>query len=130
MSESTSDSSGMTAAAPASDGSPATHADILVPESPSGALVAGAELADADPVSIVANVDGGEKLGLGDVLLGVDVTDPNLGAYLKVEPVGSNTVISVDVDGTGLGAAVPIATLEGVAGITLQQLLNSSQVIT
>lgn len=130
MSESTSESSGMAVEMPAGDGSPVTQADILVPESLSDALVVGAAPAEADPVNVAAVVDGGDKLDLGDVLLGVDVTDPNLGAYLTVETVGSNTVISLDADGAGGGAAVAVVTLEGISGMTLQQLLTNNQIIT
>ena len=78
---------------------------------------------------------GGDVLNVHDVLQGTGVqgnTDATtLGAYLKVDTVGSNTVISVDMDGSGTGSApVAVATLEGVSGITLQQLLANNQIIT
>lgn len=73
---------------------------------------------------------GGDVLDLSEVLPGVSVTDPNFGAYVDVHTVGSNTVISIDADGAGSGAGVPVATLEGIAGVTLQQLLQNNQIVT
>ena len=51
-----------------------------------------------------------------------------LGAYLKIETVGGNTVISVEA-GAPAAIAFPIVTLEGVTGVTLQDLLNN-QIVT
>ena len=60
----------------------------------------------------------------------MDATDPNLGAWLTVETSGGNTVISIDSDGVGGAPAVPVVTLEGVTGLTLQQLLNHNPDVT
>jgi Ca2+-binding RTX toxin-like protein len=74
---------------------------------------------------------GGDVLDFSSVLPGVDVTDPDLAAYIGVQTVGSNTVVSIDADGAaGSGAAVAVVTLEGVAGVTLQQLLQNNQIVT
>jgi Ca2+-binding RTX toxin-like protein len=89
--------------------------------------------ASADVVKDFTFGTGGDVLNVHDVLPGAaqGSTDAAaLGVYLKVETVGSNTVISIDADGTGSGAPVAIVTLEGVAGVTLQQLLNNNQIIT
>ena len=60
----------------------------------------------------------------------MDAADPNLGAWLTVETSGGNTVISIDAGGAGEAAAVPVVTLEGVTGVTLQQLLNHNPDVT
>ena len=48
-----------------------------------------------------------------------------LGASLIFKTEGDHTVVSIDPDAGGPAVAVRIATLEGVTGITLQQLLNN-----
>lgn len=133
MSDSTSEASGM-AAAPASEGSPVTGSDILVAESSSVEVLAGAVAAGEIPSLSGASVedsipvasDGG-KLELVDVLAS-DGTDPNLGAFLTVDTIGGNTVISIGAEGSAYGASVQVVTLEGVTGMTLQDLLTSSQI--
>lgn len=133
MSDPSPESSG-TATAPVADDAPVTPADILVEQSSSDEVLA---LAGAIPEGMASlpetatiSVEGGDKLVLSDVLPGVDVTDPNLGAYLKIETLGGNTVISIDADGAGPGAAVPVVTLHGVTDVTLQDLLNTNPIIT
>jgi VCBS repeat-containing protein len=90
--------------------------------------------AGADVVKDFTLGSGGDVLNVHDVLQGTGVqgnTDATtLGAFLKVETVGSNTVISVDADGAGSGGAVAVVTLEGVSGVTLQQLLQNHQIVT
>lgn len=134
MSDSTSESAG-TATAPAGDGPPVTTADILVGDSSSGEAPAGAvaegAASTANPAATpVADAQESAALNLGDVFSGVDATDPNLGAWLTVETSGGNTVISIDAGGAGEAAAVPVVTLEGVTGVTLQQLLNHNPDVT
>lgn len=65
-----------------------------------------------------------------DTLPGTDPTDPNLGVWLTVETSGGNTVISIDAGRAGQAATVPVVTLEGVTGVTLQQLLNYNPDVT
>ena len=138
MSESTSQSTGTapespnTVAAPAGEGLPVTQADILAAESSSDEVLAGAvaEGTTASPEAAATAVAGGDRLELSDVLPGTDPTDPNLGAYLKVETVNGNTVISVDPDGVGGAPAITVVTLEGVSGVTLQQLLQHDHSMT
>jgi hypothetical protein len=92
------------------------------------------DTASADTVKDFTFGAGGDVLNVHDVLAGTGVqgsTDAGaLGVFLKVETVGSNTVISVDADGGGGGAALQVVTLEGVSGMTLQQLLNNNQIVT
>ena len=91
------------------------------------------DFANADTVTDFALGAGGDALNLHDVLPAAaqgQTTDGGLMAYLQVATVGASTVISVDADGGGGGAAVQVVTLEGVTGVTLQQLLNDSQIIT
>lgn len=150
MSDSTSDSSGTlpesaetTKGAPV-DNRPVTNADILGEQSSSTELLADvipsgmpavsgtdaiqdhSDLASVGVIRDLALADGVDGLNINDVLSGLDVTNGNLGAYLTVQTAGGNTVISVDAD--GLGSAynpVTVVTVEGVTGLTLQQLLNS-----
>jgi Ca2+-binding RTX toxin-like protein len=81
----------------------------------------------------VSDFGAGDVLNVHDVLPvaahGADET--TLGLYLKVEvDVPNNkTVISVDIDGTGSGAATQIVTLQNVQ-VTLADLLNNNQLIT
>lgn len=122
-----------TETAVAGEGLPVTPADILVANSSSGELPAGAGPEGAAPttdptLTPMADAQETTTLNLGDVFAGVDATDPNLGAWLTVETSGGNTVISIDAGGAGVVASV--VTLEGVTGVTLQQLLNQNPDIT
>ena len=71
----------------------------------------------------------GEVLDVRDVLSAVHF-DPGsadtVGALLTFRTEGDHTVVSVDADGAGPSVAVQIATLEGVTGLTLQQLLSNN----
>ena len=72
----------------------------------------------------------GDTLDISDVLEGLNVsaTEAAVREYLKVETVGGNTTISVDVDGTGAGTnTVDIVTLEGVT-IDLDALISGGQI--
>ena len=70
-----------------------------------------------------------EVLDIRDVLSAIPV-DPDqadsLGALLTFRTIGDHTVVSVDADGAGPSVAVQIATLEGITGLTLQQLLSNN----
>ena len=71
-----------------------------------------------------------EVLDIKDVLLAIpfDRADADLlGALLTFRTVGDSTIVSVDADGSGPTAPLQIATLEGVTGVTLQQLLSNNQ---
>lgn len=108
--------------------------DILVDSVGGAALPAGGEsgVPGGGEVTTDAAADApqqqAEALGLQDVLPGVDVSDPNLGAYLTFETSGGDTVISVDADGGGAGAAVPVVTLQNVTNVTLADLLNNNNI--
>ena len=76
---------------------------------------------------------GGDVLDLHDVLPGAaqgQTTAGALGAYINVQTVSGNTVVSVDSDGAGGGAPVAVVTLQGITGVTLQDLLNNGQIHT
>ena len=139
MSTSGSESSGATSPS-AGEGSTGalTETDILDTSS-IGEPIAGDAAAGKVPVSGVAEssdvvadsgVTDGDKLTLADVLPTKEVDDPTLGAYLTVETIGSNTVISVDADAMGGAEPVQVITLEGVTDMTLAQLLNNNPIIT
>jgi hypothetical protein len=70
-----------------------------------------------------------EVLDVRDVLSAIPV-DPaesdSLGALLTFRTDGDHTVVSVDPDGAGSAVAVQIATLQGITGMTLQQLLSTN----
>jgi Ca2+-binding RTX toxin-like protein len=68
----------------------------------------------------------GDVLDVSAVLSGTGVTEANLGTFLIFDTTTSpgNTIISVDLDGTGTGeSAVPLVTLQGVE-TTLNALLG------
>ena len=70
-----------------------------------------------------------EVLDIRDVLSAVpfDRADATvLGTSLMFRTEGDHTVVSIDPDAGGPAAAVRIATLEGITGLTLQQLLNNN----
>lgn len=70
-----------------------------------------------------------EVLNIQDVLSGIapDAADATtLVACILFETVGNDTVVSVDIDGAGPAAPVPIMTLANVTGLTLQALLNDT----
>ncbi len=76
---------------------------------------------------------GGDVLDLHDVLPAAaqgQTTEGALGAYISVQTVGSDTVVSVDSDGAGGAVAVQVVTLQGITGVTLADLLSNSQIHT
>ncbi len=88
------------------------------------------EQSHADKGTDGASTERGDTLNLQDVLSGIPLEGAaaaNLGIYLVFETVGNNTVISVDPDGPGHPAPVPILTLANVTGKTLQDVLNEIQ---
>ena len=71
----------------------------------------------------------GDVLDIRDVLSAIPLGGADadsVGASLIFRTVGDSTVVSVDPDGTGPIVALQIATLEGVSGMTLQQLLSNN----
>jgi hypothetical protein len=71
----------------------------------------------------------GEVLDIRDVLSSIpfDRADADLlGALLTFRTIGDSTIVSVDPDGSGPATSIQIATLEGITGVTLQQLLNNN----
>jgi len=67
-------------------------------------------------------------LDVRDVLSATHFDRPDadsLGALLTFTTIGDRTIVSVDAEGVDPVAPLQIATLEGITGITLQQLLNN-----
>jgi hypothetical protein len=85
---------------------------------------------EAGQISVNAQAPHGESLQLGDVLAEAGESADALAVYLKVETIGGNTIVSVGSDSAGASATIPIVTLEGVTGVTLQDLLSPNQLIT
>ena len=91
------------------------------------------ETADSDTVKESTPRAQGDALKVQDVLSGIvpEGADAGmLGAYLTFETVGNSTVVRVDTGGAGAEVPLQIVTLEGVTGVTLQQLLNNDHILT
>ena len=74
---------------------------------------------------------GGDVLDLSDLLSGMNVTGANAAQFIHLSEVGGNTVVSVDRDGGGTGAAFQdVAVLQGVAGVDLNTLLSNGNIHT
>jgi len=70
-----------------------------------------------------------EVLDMRDVLSATHFDRPDadsLGAQLTFLTIGDRTIVSVDAAGVDPVAPLQIATLEGITGITLQQLLSNN----
>jgi len=70
-----------------------------------------------------------DVLDVRDVIsaIPIDRADADvLGALLTFRTDGDRTLVSVDPDASGPAHPVQIATLEGITGITLQQLLSTN----
>ena len=70
-----------------------------------------------------------EVLDIRDVLSATHFDRPDadsLGALLTFTTMGDRTIVSVDAEGVDPVAPLQIATLEGITGITLQQLLSNN----
>ena len=76
-------------------------------------------------IAAVGSQPDAEILVLQDVLQGLhgEANGDALGVYLRLESVGNDTIISVDPG--AYEASIPIATIDNVIGMTLQQLLNN-----
>ena len=88
---------------------------------------------DADTVKDSTPRAEGDALNVQDVLSGIvpeGADAGTLGAYLTFETVGNSTVVRVDTGGAGAEAPLQIVTLEGVTGVTLQQLLNNDHIMS
>ena len=77
----------------------------------------------------------GDILDISDVLAGAQITPEQFaalpGSYLTFEQSGSDTIVKLDLDGAGAGAAtLTVATLQGVTAATLDvsTLIGSGQI--
>ena len=72
----------------------------------------------------------GDKIDIGDLLVGWDGNTASLGNYIHVTQSGSNTVISIDRDGTGSTYTnTALVTLDNVQ-TTYDELVNQQHIIT
>lgn len=76
------------------------------------------------------NVAQGDALDIKDLLVRYDPTTSVLADFVRLDVAGDSTTVAVDADGSANGANyVPLATLQGVTDLTLDQLLNSGSLI-
>lgn len=72
----------------------------------------------------------GDKIDIGDLLVGWNGQTASLGNYLNVSTSGSNTIISIDRDGTGSTFhSTQLVTLENVQ-TTLTELIEQNHIVT
>jgi VCBS repeat-containing protein len=72
----------------------------------------------------------GDKIDIGDLLVGWDGNTASLGNYIHVTNSNGNTVISIDRDGTGATYTnTTLVTLDGVQ-TTYDELVNQQHIIT
>ncbi|WP_213133516.1 BapA/Bap/LapF family large adhesin [Citrobacter sp. FP75] len=72
----------------------------------------------------------GDKIDIGDLLVGWNGQNATLGNYLTVATNGSNTVVSIDRDGTGTTyQSTSLVTLENVH-TTLDELVQQNHIVT
>lgn len=72
----------------------------------------------------------GDKIDIGDLLVGWDGNTASLGNYIHVTQSGSNTVISIDRDGAGATYTnTALVTLDNVQ-TTYDELVNQQHIIT
>lgn len=72
----------------------------------------------------------GDKIDIGDLLVGWDGNTASLGNYINVTQSGSNTVISIDRDGAGSTYTnTALVTLDNVQ-TTYDELVNQQHIIT
>ncbi|MCS5452236.1 BapA/Bap/LapF family large adhesin [Enterobacter huaxiensis] len=72
----------------------------------------------------------GDKIDIGDLLVGWNGSASTLGNYVSVSQSGGNTVISIDRDGTGAAyTKSALVTLDGVQ-TTYDELVNQQHIIT
>jgi Ca2+-binding RTX toxin-like protein len=78
-----------------------------------------------DTVSDFTPGAGGDKLNISDLLIGYNPATSVLANFVRVEnsTSGSDTILSVDYDGTGgVHGMQPVATLQGVTNLLLDDL--------
>nr|WP_265376951.1 type I secretion C-terminal target domain-containing protein [Enterobacter hormaechei] len=72
----------------------------------------------------------GDKIDIGDLLVGWNGSASTLGNYVSVSQSGNNTVISIDRDGTGAAyTKSALVTLDNVQ-TTYDELVNQQHIIT
>ena len=82
-------------------------------------------------VGNVATDPNADVLDIGDILPGATQGATNasqLSGYVQLQEVGGSTLVQVDAGGGS--SFQTLVTLDGVTGLTLQQLLNNQQLIT
>ncbi|MBN9509157.1 MAG: type I secretion C-terminal target domain-containing protein [Alphaproteobacteria bacterium] len=111
--------------------------DILIGHGGANTFTGGAGadtfvLTDASHSSTIADFSTaqGDVIDISSLLTGYDPVNDNLSDFVQLTTSGSNTLIKVDTDGTGTGHAMAqIATLSGVTGLNLNDLVDTGHLI-
>jgi hypothetical protein len=70
------------------------------------------------------SVADGDKVDILDFLTQYDPLQDAIDDFVHLSDNGFEVTLSVDVDGQGAGQAIDIANLRGVAGATIQDLIQ------
>lgn len=70
---------------------------------------------------------GRDAIDISDILTGYDFLTSNINDFVQLTEAGGNTTISVDAD--GVGGYTDIATLNGVTGLDLYQMIGADNLI-
>ncbi len=81
-----------------------------------------------DKITDFNKAPGGDTLDFRDILSSYDASHP-VTDYIQTQSAGGNTFVLFDADGSGPGAAVEIAKLQGVTGVDVQTLLAQGQIL-
>jgi len=73
------------------------------------------------------SLTGRDAVDISDILSGYNYTTDNINDFVLLNESGGNTTISVDADGAGGYSA--IATLNGVTGLDLYQMIGADNLI-
>jgi Ca2+-binding RTX toxin-like protein len=72
----------------------------------------------------------GDRLDIRDLLVGYDASASLLSEYVSISSDGADATISVDRDGAGSDDGFqPVATLQGLTGLLLNDLLANDSLI-
>ena len=71
----------------------------------------------------------GDRLDIRDYLDQFDPLQDAINDFVILTENGNSTTVSVDIDGTGAGAAQDIATLSGVTGLNIEDVIDTTSFV-